>query len=162
MRLLLSLSRRLHKAASCANPAASKIKQVKASGPSMSTGIATVVLLGIELALLVPLVLAWFRPRLLRSVPLIYGLAALALGLHQTGLIRNDLPAGLDAADLSPAPLDDDRCAEMIDALKQAGAVSQDSRPGDVEISPELWEQIPEQIREAIAPCIESGDSTQI
>lgn len=142
--------------------AASKNEQSAVSGRTMSTGFATVLLLGIELALFVPLVLAWFRPRLLKSVPIVYGLAALALGLHQTGLIRNDLPAGLDAADLSPQPLGDDRCAEMIDALKQAGAVSQDSRPGDVEISPELWQQIPEQIREAIAPCIESGDSTQI
>ncbi len=132
------------------------------SRPIMNTGFATALLLALEFALLVPLVLAWFRPQMLRGTTAIYALAALALGLHQTGLVANDLPSGLEAAVFSPQPIDDVRCAEMIDALKQAGAASEDSRPGNVEISPELWQQLPEQIREAIAPCVEPEESAEI
>lgn len=114
--------------------------------------LATAVALLIYLVALAPLI--WLpRPDLIARRPLaIYGAAILAIVIFQTGVISRGSMSSTDVKHLISSDPTGDQCERVLEVLNEANVVLELAQ-GRLFVSGQLWQQLPEEVREVVVGC---------
>jgi len=123
----------------------------------MSGTLSSLIVLFVVAVVMVPVLLAHRRPRLAWSVAGLYVAAFLALVVTGSDFSRSPpvLVARSSAPGAEAAP--SGACGEALSVAEQVGIIRERTEPSRVVVSRSLWEQLPEEAREALAACLRVG-----
>lgn len=120
----------------------------------------TIAILALLLALAAPGLVALSRPKAARFAAPFYLVLLLGLGAYHVGLpsfgdaplFAGERPLG-GGADGSPAGL----CEQALVQSERGGLIIDRSNPARVTVDRELWGQIPQQVKDALASCLQGA-----